>query len=276
MRVSLCLSVCLLILHAIAGGIRGAFERLYIWWAYQAEIEYAHKVFDSFDVSKLQICHGQRGSGPGATLTFAEFLELSNRQGNTKGAVTSKTFKPDSIGSTAEIMLKLTGQYQMQERWPRPTNIISSSQGRYTDMLDEVSNVLSKCKQDLGDSRSINLALDAFTRVIRWRKADYEKHRFPALKSNKDFEAIKEWRFWTVGGDKRNKGLWRNYIDFEGTIASAHNSGYKDIENLESHVLNWERTTYFKGTDGARASQHKHTIVAIQDALTRYRSATGC
>ncbi|KAH0491202.1 hypothetical protein TgHK011_002643 [Trichoderma gracile] len=276
MRVSLCLGVCLLIVHAIAGGIRGAFERLYVWWAYQAEIEYAHKVFDSFDVSKLQICHGQRGTGPGGTLTFSEFLEFSNRQGNTRGAVTDKTFDPSSIGDTADKLLKLEGQYQLQERWPSPTNIISSSRGRYTNMLDEVSKVLSTCKQGLGDRGSIGSALDAFTRVIEWRKVDYDKHRFPALKNSKDFEAIKDWRFWIVGGERDNKGLWRKHIDFETTIASAQNSGYKDIENLESHVLDWERTTYFKGTDGATASRHKHTIVAIQDALTRYRSATGC
>ncbi|KAL6873021.1 hypothetical protein J3F83DRAFT_731768 [Trichoderma novae-zelandiae] len=164
----------------------------------------------------------------------------------------------------------------MQERWPRPTNIISSSRGSYSKMLGDVMKVLAKCKHELGDRRSIASALIAFTQVIEWRKVDYDRHRLPALKHSKDFEAIKDWRFWTVEGDARNKGLWRKHIDFDSTMASVHNSGYKDIENLESHVLNWERTTYFQGPDGAGASQHKHAIVAIEDAFTRYRSATGC
>ncbi|KAL7960289.1 hypothetical protein V8C34DRAFT_303128 [Trichoderma compactum] len=220
MKISLCLVICLLAIKATAGGIRNAYERMFVWYAYQAEIEYAREKHKTFSINNLQICPGKDGSGKDHTLTFGEFLEL-------------------------------------------------------------VAKVLAKCKKELGNNRkNIELASGALNRVDDWRKADYDLKRVPALKKDPNFKKI-EWEFWTIelpgkDMDRNRKNVWNNHINWEATIDNAANSWYENISDIEKHVLDWERNTYFQGPEGARAKTHKNAIVEVQKAINISNNGPSC
>ncbi|PNP52629.1 hypothetical protein THARTR1_06794 [Trichoderma harzianum] len=278
MKISLCLAICLLTIQAAAGGIRGAYERLFVWYAYQAEIEYARGKHKTFSINDLQICPGKKGKGKDDTLTFGEFLELSNRNGNARAALPKVGLK-GSLGETAGAILGLNGRYAMKPRWETPNNIVPSAKNRYTNMLKEVAKVLAKCKKELGNnSKDIGLASEALDRVNEWRLADYDLNRVPALKKDPNFKKI-DWKFWTIKKPKGGQNMdhiWNEHIDWQGTVDNAANSWYEDIADIEKHVLDWERNTYFQGPDGARAKTHKNAIVEVQKAINISNNGPSC
>ncbi|KAK4085280.1 uncharacterized protein Triagg1_270 [Trichoderma aggressivum f. europaeum] len=278
MKISLCLAICLLTIEATAGGIRGAYERMFVWYAYQAEIEYAREKHKTFSINNLQICPRKEGSGKDQTLTFGEFLELSNRNGNAQGATPKLTSK-GTLWKTAGAILDLQGRYAMKPRWKTPSNIAPSAKNSYTDMLKEVAKVLAKCKKEMGnDGSNAKLASGALNELTNWRKADYDLHRVPALKKDPNFKKI-EWEFWTIqvpGEEKKMKNIWNKHINWQATADNAANSWYENIADIKKHVLDWERNTYFQGPEGARAKKHKNAIAEVQKAVDISNNRLSC
>ncbi|KAL6818535.1 hypothetical protein GGI42DRAFT_347771 [Trichoderma sp. SZMC 28013] len=148
-------------------------------------------------------------------------------------------------------------------------------------MLKEVASVLAKCKKELGNNRkNIELASNALNGVSDWRMADYDLKRVHALKKDPNFKKI-EWEFWTieVPGSNKNKNvknIWNEHINWQATVDNAVNSWYENIADIEKHVLDWERNTYFQGPEGARAKQHKNAIVEVQKAINIFNNGLSC
>ncbi|KAL6694813.1 hypothetical protein J3F84DRAFT_349093 [Trichoderma pleuroticola] len=122
-------------------------------------------------------------------------------------------------------------------------------------MLKEVAKVLAKCKKELGNnSKDIELASKALDGKI-------------------------DWKFWTIEKPKRGQNMnhiWNKHIDWQGTVDNAANSWYENIADIEKHVLDWERNTYFQGPDGARAKTHKNAIVEVQKAINISNNGPSC
>jgi hypothetical protein len=77
MRLCFAAVLSFLLSLAAAGGIRGAYERLFIWYAYQAQLEHLRVIGDT-KFEGLTICPHDYGTRDDGTLTFNEFIEVCN------------------------------------------------------------------------------------------------------------------------------------------------------------------------------------------------------
>ena len=83
MRFSFALLLSCLSTGVLAGGIRGAYERMFIWYVYQAHITDLDWRYSSVD--DIEILRDGFGTAkPHGTLTFNEFIEYVNRPRNAK------------------------------------------------------------------------------------------------------------------------------------------------------------------------------------------------
>ncbi|OQE36107.1 hypothetical protein PENCOP_c012G03168 [Penicillium coprophilum] len=86
MKLPFVLCLFTIVSTVFAGGIRGAYERMFIWYAYQAQIDGLMKTYGNLDA--LTICPYDVGSGREETLLFNEFIEVTNRESNAdRGAI---------------------------------------------------------------------------------------------------------------------------------------------------------------------------------------------
>ena len=241
MNLSLALVLCFLIVNAAAGGVRGAYERIFIWYAYQAEIEYLTE--KDGNLNNLRICPTEYGSGPQGTLTFNEFIEYTNREGNSKGPI-PQILRPGqelNVDRVANAMWKRQPEW-LKSRWPRPQNMHINGPS-YNDLLKEIANEVDKFKGTLGtNNKNIQAATRAVDLVEKTRLVDYEKYRIPELLKSPDFtgENKVNWVFdnYQFSGMSNPKA-----INMEAT--EEENPG-KDVKN---RVSNWEQSVYFNSKD---------------------------
>ncbi|KPM45270.1 hypothetical protein AK830_g1306 [Neonectria ditissima] len=257
-----------LVVNVSAGGIRGAYECMFVWFAYQAQIDYLMQT--DGDLKALQICSGQKGSTPGGTLTFNEFIEYTNRGPNGVSNTNPNVPDADTLQGDKTAQNLYGHKTWLANRWKVPNNIIRSANGKYDTMMLEVSRVVWDIQSKGILNTNIRSAIDAIQKVVISREIDYEKYRMPAMKADPAFT-------------DRNQVTWVTDQLVLRTEKSAEKIDIVDTQaknpaqpNIAQRIDTWEKTTYFadstpaKGsngnptTKGQVASNHKRAVVNSQ------------
>ncbi|KAL5362440.1 hypothetical protein BJX96DRAFT_177153 [Aspergillus floccosus] len=230
MRLSFSIVFFYLSTIVLAGGLRGAYERLFLWYAYQAEVEMLNQ--RDGNLNRLTICPSEYGSGKDGTLTFNEFIEVTNRNGiNTKGTIPSiSTSLTPPVDSTAQRMAKRDDW--VRDTWQNTKTVISGTV--YNTIFERAAKVVWQAKAIIGSNHpSILRATDAIQKVVISRKIDYEEWRMPAMESAPEFTGENKVKFetWEVVlasyGDAR---------EFDLDLTIQNNKGQ---ENIAQRVDDW-------------------------------------
>ncbi|KAJ4315420.1 hypothetical protein N0V84_008367 [Fusarium piperis] len=263
--------------YVIAGGIGGAYERIFIWFAYQATIDARFADTKQVDVNKLDICRGQKGKGRHGTLDYNEFIQFTNRF-ERNGAITLPTLKvftpPDNnIDRAAQNLLDNGGVRPM---W-FSTNDVVQGAGSYDGLVRAAARVLWDAKGYLPDNGAKNnfviKAEDAVHKVVQCRTVAYDFFRIPEMKKYSGFDKYKiepfNYNLGTV------KGSQNAYIDIP---QMAHDNGVSE-ETLRQEFDDFEKNHFFKDqtgsgqydrngvekTKGQSAQGHKVAIEGAED-----------
>ncbi|KAH6871570.1 hypothetical protein B0T10DRAFT_500489 [Thelonectria olida] len=251
--------LCFLVVNVSAGGIRGAYERMFVWFAYQAQIDYLMQTDGHLD--HLEICPTEEGTGRENTLTFNEFIQYTNLAADgTKAPMPSvKEAVTLQVDKTAQSLYSHKGW--LENRWQVPGNIINmkGTGGGYDRMMLEVSKVVWGIKNNGIDNTKLRNAIDAIQKVVISREIDYEKYRMPAMKADPAFTGQNKVTWVTDQLVLRSEPKAEK-LDIVDT--QAKNPG---ISGLAKKIDTWEKTTYFADkTDGPNRSRHKRAVMNSQ------------
>ncbi|KAF5631722.1 hypothetical protein F52700_6644 [Fusarium sp. NRRL 52700] len=267
MRLSLGLLLLFFVINALAGGIRGAYERMFIWYAYQANIDLLETSLqgkDKLNLDNLEICKGQTGSGRHGTMTFKEFIGFTNRdaQGRTPSLARWRDLpdnNPPYYDRTAQALL----DKRATSMWFKTEDIVQHATS-YTKLLPEVGNVVYELGNSLpGDNSNIRKARVCIGQVEKTRQVDFDRHRIPALKASPEFKDYKIEPLQLVLGTKQ--GTSTAVLDLE-VIAQDNNVKPADFKKK---VKNWENKTFFTDpVNGLTARKHKSALKSAKEAVS--------
>jgi hypothetical protein len=259
MRFHFGILLCFLVINVSAGGTRAAYERMFVWFAYQAEIDYLWNT--EGNLNNLQICHSKQGTGPRGGLTFNEFVQYTNlgtngQSGQKPQVQVATTLQVDR---TAQNLFRNRNNGWLAPRWQIPNNIIRSANGRYDNMLFEVSRVVWDIKSKGIDNSNLRSAIDAIQKVVITREIDYERYRMPALKASSDFTGSKKVT-WVTDQLVIKYEAKAEKIDIPATEANNPSQ-----PSIAQRIDTWEKNTYFADeNDGVTRSNHKQAILSSQ------------
>ncbi|RSL54092.1 hypothetical protein CEP54_010085 [Fusarium duplospermum] len=277
MKLSLGCLLFFLSVYVIAGGIGGAYERIFIWFAYQATIDAWEKDQGKVNVNDLDICKGQKGSGRHGTLKYNEFIQFTNkfeRNGQTT-LPTLKAFTPPdgNIDRAAQNLLDNGG---VRPTWFSTRDVVQGA-NTYDNLVRATGGVLWDAKGYLDDNGAKNnfvtKAEDAVHKVVQCRTVAYDFYRIPEMKKYTDFEKYKIEPFYYNLGTV--KGSQNAYIDIP---QMAHDNGVSEA-TLRQEIADFEKNHLFQDqtgsgqydrsgnekTKGQSASGHKRAIEGAED-----------
>ncbi|KAF9766578.1 hypothetical protein IL306_000999 [Fusarium sp. DS 682] len=266
MRLSLGLFFLFFIVNVSAGGIRGAYERMFVWYAYQANIDMLEKDLkgkDKLNLDGLEICKGQSGSGRHGTMSFQEFIGFTNRdaKGKTPSPARWKSLpngNPPRFDQTAQLLLDKGAT----SNWEKMTEILPSANS-YTKLLPEISKVVYKFSQSLpADNGNISRARASVGQVEKTRQVDYDRYRIPAMKASPEFKDYVIKPYQIVLGTV--KGSSTELLDLS---VLAQDNELK-LSNVKRTVGDWERKTFFNDPiNGPIAKRHEGALKASSRAV---------
>ena len=257
----------------LAGGIRGAYERMFIWYVYQAHI--ADLDWRDSNVDNIEILRNGFGTvKPHGTMTFNEFIEYVNRpKGAKKGEVpsVSNSRMPEVTKTALELLNK-----RLVPDWPNPSAVIGSARS-YNDLLPEVAKVASRTREaNKADAQPsvhalLDEALKAMDNVIDQRLADYERFRYDPLTKAKEFEGLR-WSSREVSvdnGPKEPKS--QKVVNVEATILG--NPNWPDIDKLGEKIQKWERDVFFTDKTPSDIPKYKKDGKTLGDVRSSHNNA---
>ncbi|KAG7417318.1 hypothetical protein DER46DRAFT_696418 [Fusarium sp. MPI-SDFR-AT-0072] len=266
MRLSFGLILLFFIVNALAGGIRGAYERMFVWYAYQANIDFLENGLqgkDKLNLDNLEICKGQSGSGRHGTMTFKEFVGFTNRdsKGKTPSLARWRDLpdnNPPYYDKTAQALLDKGAT----SNWVKTADIVEDATS-YTKLLPEVSKVVYGFSNSLpGDNSNLRKARICIGQVEKTRQVDYDRYRIPAMKASPDFKDYKIEPLQLVLGTKQ--GSSTAILDLD-VVAQDNNVKPSDFKKK---VRNWETNTFFKDpVNGPKASSHLSALKGSKRAV---------
>ncbi|KAG5746619.1 hypothetical protein H9Q69_003839 [Fusarium xylarioides] len=269
MRLSFGLILLFFVVNALAGGIRGAYERMYVWYAYQANIDLLENGLqgkDKLSLDNLDIYKGQTGSGRHGTMTFKEFIGFTNRDAKGRTPSLSKwrdlpDNNPPYYDRTAQALL----DKKATAMWFKTEDIVEHATS-YTKLLPEAGGVVYGLSNSLpGDNSNIRKALVCIGQVEKTRQVDFDRYRIPAMKDSPEFKDYKIEPLQLVLGTKQ--GSSTAVLDLD-VIAQDNNVKPADFKKK---VKNWENKTYF--TDPANGSIARKHFSALKSAKQAVRIA---
>ncbi|RBQ72287.1 hypothetical protein FVER14953_20616 [Fusarium verticillioides] len=274
MRLSLGLILLFFIFNALAGGIRGAYERMSIWYAYQANIDLLEgylKGTDKLNVNKLEICSGKSGSGRHGTMNFEEFILFTNR--DAKGVVPAPRrgwnlpqSSPTYYDRTAQ---NLVDKRAMSHKWYGTRGIIKSAKS-YVNLLPEVSGAPYKFGQSLpGNNINVRNSRLCVEKVVQTRRVDYDLYRIPAMKASAEFKDLKIEPYELVLGTK--KGSSTAVLDLDAVAADNN----LNAAAFQQKVNDWEDNVFPKDPIyGLHAKGHAGSLRASKEAFNLANTGT--
>lgn len=274
MRLSFGLILLFFTFNALAGGIRGAYERMAVWYAYQANIDFLEgglKGTDKLNVNKLEICQGQSGKGRHGTMTFEEFILFTNR--DEKGVVPSPRRGWNLPGSSPtyydRTAQNLVDKRAMSKKWYGTRGIIKSA-GSYVNLLPAVSRAVYKFSQSLpGDNINVRNSRLCVEKVVQTRQVDYDKYRIPAMKASAEFKDLKIEPYELVLGTK--KGSSTAVLDLDAVAADNN----LNAATFQQKVDDWEDNVLPKDpVYGKEAPGHAASLRASKMALSVANTGT--
>jgi hypothetical protein len=224
MKPSSVILLLFLVTNVLAGGLRGAYERLFIWFAYQAENEWLE-----------QNPGAQRRIMPGRQhpLTFIQFIDWSNTGG---GPWVRPADIKDGDVTVARTAGALVGKRQVAGTWQVTREVIHGA--GYDAMLRGVGQVVYTMKTTgnnplPADNPNIIAATQALDNVVNARSVDYEKYRMPEMRSALEFQGI-QWGGWNVQFSSEGRA-WK--LDLQETLDL--NAGRRDPMELARQIDDW-------------------------------------
>ncbi|KAJ3456751.1 hypothetical protein MRS44_016774 [Fusarium solani] len=254
MKLSLGFLLFFLSVYVIAGGIGGAYERIFIWFAYQATIDAWYADEKKVDVNKLDICRGKKGNGRYGTLNYNEFIQFTNKF-DRNGAITLPALKsftaPDNnIDRAAQNLLDNGG---VRPTWFSTRDVVQGA-NTYDSLVRKAGGVLWDAKGYLP-----RMAPRATS--------------IPEMKKYPGFEKYKIEPFYYNLGTV--KGSQNAYIDIP---QMAHDNGVSEA-TLRQEIADFEKNHLFQDqtgsgqfdrngvekTKGKSAEGHKWAIEGAED-----------
>ncbi|KAJ4215856.1 hypothetical protein NW759_009715 [Fusarium solani] len=277
MKLSLGFLLFFLSVYVIAGGIGGAYERIFIWFAYQATIDAWYADEKKVDVNKLDICRGKKGNGRYGTLNYNEFIQFTNKF-DRNGAITLPALKsftaPDNnIDRAAQNLLDNGG---VRPTWFSTRDVVQGA-NTYDSLVRKAGGVLWDAKGYLPEngakSNFVIKAEDAVHKVVQCRTVAYDFYRIPEMKKYPGFEKYKIEPFYYNLGTV--KGSQNAYIDIP---QMAHDNGVSEA-TLRQEIADFEKNHLFQDqtdsgqfdrngvekTKGKSAEGHKWAIEGAED-----------
>jgi hypothetical protein len=229
--------------------------------AYQAQIEGLLSKFGNLDA--LTICPLSFGSGREGTLTFNEFIGLSNGEYNgPENNIPSITDnqRPD-VDRMANILHK--GSSLMKNTWPGTQNIVQST--GYIGMLEHAGKVVWEWREVAVSQDSALKATRAIQMVVKSRQIDYERYRMPELEAHFSDVKFVTWDLQLQAAPNAKE------LDLAATI--ENNPGVNDLaDKINSWVEAYHGDTSLvpgsSKTKGANRLSHLNAMKAAQRTET--------